>query len=60
MKARLTTTEAARQLSVTTRTMERWRAQKEGPNYFRIGGRVYYTQAAVDQYLASQTVEHHG
>jgi excisionase family DNA binding protein len=60
MNDRLTTGEVAELLSVTTRTLKRWRAAKEGPNYYRIGGRIYYREAAVQEWIDAQAVNLNG
>lgn len=54
---RLTSTEAAKQLHVTPRTLRTWRKHKKGPAYLRVESRIWYTQEFIDQYLASRKVE---
>lgn len=43
---------------LSPRTMERWRQQGIGPKFVRIGRRVGYTQAALDEYKARRTFQH--
>ena len=42
----------------TTRTIERWRNNGEGPPFIKIGHRVGYRQSAVEQWLDEQTRTH--
>lgn len=47
--------QVAELLQVSARTLERWRAQRIGPPYVKIGHFVRYPQSAVGRYLAQQT-----
>ena len=47
----LTTEEAARYLRLSPRTLERYRMTGEGPEYLKVGGRVFYRKAALDEWL---------
>ena len=38
----LTRREAARELRLGVRTLDRWRSQNAGPPFVRVGHRVYY------------------
>lgn len=49
----LTVTEAAQELGVTRRTLERWHAQRVGPPRIKFGRQVRYRVAAVRQWLLS-------
>ena len=49
----VTAPELARILRVSPRTLERHRANGTGCTYIKIGGRVLYRLADVDQWLAS-------
>jgi hypothetical protein len=48
---------AERGVKRTTGTLEVFRCQKKGPEYIRIGGRIYYTEEALDAYLAGEPVK---
>lgn len=50
----LSEAEAARILSVSTRTLYQWRIESEIP-YARCGGRILYNVAALREWLASKT-----
>lgn len=47
--------EMAELLRVTTRTLGRWRDQRIGPPYVKIGRKVRYPQSGAVRYLAQQT-----
>jgi hypothetical protein len=38
----LTTAELAQRWRMTTRTLERWRAERFGPAWHHLGGKVFY------------------
>lgn len=46
-----TTIEVAQMLKVTTRTLQRWRRDGDGPVFVKIGGLVRYSAAALEDYL---------
>ncbi|RRN63458.1 helix-turn-helix domain-containing protein [Caulobacter sp. 602-1] len=48
----LTTPEAARFLSLSTRTLEKHRTYGTGPTYRKIGGRVIYTLVDLEAWTA--------
>lgn len=48
----LTNAEAAARLGIGPNTLEGWRTRKQGPNFYRVGRRVYYAPADVDEYIA--------
>ena len=47
----MTTAEAATYVGLSRRTLERYRVTGEGPTYLKNGGRVFYRQADLDQWL---------
>lgn len=46
--------EAAEALHVPVQTLRFWRAQGTGPTFFRMGKRLFTTQADVNAYVAAQ------
>lgn len=48
--------EAAVQIGIKPSTLNLWRTQRKGPDYIRVGRRVYYTQEQIDAFLAANTV----
>ncbi|WP_241250686.1 helix-turn-helix domain-containing protein [Paragemmobacter kunshanensis] len=46
----MTTAELAERWRMTTRTLERWRAERYGPAWHTIGGKVLYLLADVQAY----------
>lgn len=46
--------QAAATLDRTVRTLENWRARRIGPAWTRIGGRIYYREAALVHWIKSQ------
>jgi predicted DNA-binding transcriptional regulator AlpA len=57
--ALLSPVQAAERLSVSQRTLERWRVTGEGPAFVRIGSRkVGYSPTACDTWTASRTFPH--
>lgn len=46
----LTTAELAKRWRMTTRTLERWRAEPYGPTWHHIGGKILYLQDDVLAY----------
>ena len=47
----LTTDEAAAYLRLSPRTLERYRVTGEGPDYMKLGRRVFYEKRALDDWL---------
>jgi hypothetical protein len=45
----------SRRWSISTRTLERWRWLKAGPQYLKIGGRVVYRLQDIETYETTQT-----
>lgn len=50
----ITTIEAARILKLSPRTLEKLRQRGEGPEYFKIGNRVFYTNQTVGVWSVSK------
>jgi hypothetical protein len=46
--------ELARRWSLSHRTLERWRWQRRGPRYLKVGGRVLYRLDDIEAYEASR------
>lgn len=45
--------DACRQLGIQPRTAHEWAGRKYGPLPRRVGGRVYYLQTEIDEFLAT-------
>ncbi|WIH05522.1 helix-turn-helix domain-containing protein [Xanthomonas translucens pv. graminis] len=54
---RLKGPEAASYLGLSNSTLEKMRHEGRGPRYVRLGGRVFYRRADLDQYLEAGVVE---
>jgi len=50
----LTPEQLAKQLNVTTRTLQRWELQRTGPIRVVIGRQVFYRVTTVEAWLASR------
>lgn len=50
----LNTKQAAKQLRVSPRTLEKFRVQGAGPRFFKIGRLVYYTVQTMEEWTASR------
>ena len=50
----LDTDAASRYLSVSPATLAYWRSRGAGPAWFKLGRRVMYRPAALDQFVESQ------
>lgn len=50
MRTTLTETELAARWSVSPKTLQRWRALQLGPEYLKIGMKIQYTLAAIENY----------
>jgi hypothetical protein len=62
MAPHLTTRQASKYLKIqgtpfTEKTLEVWRHQSRGPQFKRIGRRVFYTKKALDQFIEGETVD---
>lgn len=53
----LTTNESAEYLRQSTRTLIRWRNQRIGPPWVRVGGKVLYRHRDLDAWMEDQTVQ---
>ena len=52
----LSPNEAADFLGVSPCTLFNWRAQLQGPDYVRLGGRIRYPEHALTAFVAARTV----
>jgi hypothetical protein len=50
----LNQSELAKRWSLSARTLERWRWQRQGPPFLKVGGRVVYRLEDVESYEARQ------
>lgn len=50
----LPTTEAARYIQHSPRTLIRWRGDRRGPPFIRCGRKILYRRASLDQWLQSR------
>ena len=57
MREVLTTPELAYYLSISDRTLIRWRVKRVGPPWTKVGHHVRYRRADVDAWLESQRRE---
>jgi hypothetical protein len=48
--------EVGRLLRCSQRTLARMRAERSGPTFSKCGGRILYTKAAVDHWVAGNAV----
>ena len=48
----------ARALDLTTDTLSRWEARRQGPPCTRIGRKAYYRRAAIQEWIRSQEQAH--
>lgn len=55
-ETRLDSRQAAERLGVSPYTIKEWRWKGVGPGYTKIGGRYYYSEKQLADYLASRTV----
>lgn len=49
-----TTQEAAQRIRSVPATMERWRSQGTGPRFVKIGGKVFYRDSDLDEWVESR------
>lgn len=47
----LSTTDAARMLSLSPQTLRNWRARRIGPRFIRAGSVAYYPKKAIKEYI---------
>lgn len=57
MKKLMKPAEVAEVLGVGEGTLANWRCANAGPSYVKMGGRVGYRVAAVEEYVAKHEVE---
>lgn len=50
----LTDSQTAGELRVTTRTLARWRAERCGPAWLRVGRRVMYRRESIERWLLNR------
>lgn len=55
---RLSSDDAAAYLGASVATLRNWRSQKVGPAYYRLVGKVFYSQSDLDAWLCSRRVTH--
>jgi excisionase family DNA binding protein len=48
--------EAAMRLTLSERTLERWRVSGDGPPFAKLGRRVLYRQSDLDEWIAARVV----
>jgi hypothetical protein len=51
---RMTRDDAARYLGLKPKTLAMWALQGKGPEMVKIGGRVFYTQNALDRFIRGE------
>jgi hypothetical protein len=56
--AAMTTAQAAEHLGFVPNTMARYRAEKKGPDYYKIGRDVRYSAEDLDRWYEAQKVTH--
>jgi hypothetical protein len=56
-KQKLNTQEAAAYLGIQPNTLEVWRCKHKGPRYAKLGTRVLYDKADLDEFFASRSIE---
>ncbi|WP_363800067.1 helix-turn-helix domain-containing protein [Lysobacter firmicutimachus] len=54
---RMKVEQAAKYLGLAEQTLSNMRIQGRGPRYLKLGSRVFYTRADLDQYLRASIVE---
>jgi excisionase family DNA binding protein len=52
----LTTKEVAQLLRLKPRTLKKWRSQKQGPPFVRLGNRVRYPRKPLDEWTSRKIV----
>lgn len=48
---RMSRTEAARYLGLSTKTLGMWALHDKGPRYVRVGGRIFYFKHDLDAFI---------
>lgn len=57
-KQLLSVGEAAEYLNLSRATLDKWRIQGGGPEFARIGGRIFYRRSILEQFIAGNTYPH--
>lgn len=52
----LTEVDAARVLSLSSRTLQAWRAKPFGPRFIRVGRAIRYRRQDIEEWVSEQTV----
>jgi hypothetical protein len=52
-----TPAEAAPRLSVSPATLNSWRCRGKGPHYVKLGGKIFYRQADIDDFIAKSVID---
>lgn len=55
----LTTEQVSTMIGVTVETLNHWRCDKKGPDYYKVGGKVVYAYKDVIAYMESRRVRCH-
>ncbi len=53
----LSTEEASKYLKVSVHTLNRWRSQKKGPAFIKMGRYVKYNKDSLDSFLKSHEID---
>lgn len=53
----LDTKEAAQRIRLSEKTLITWRSRGRGPKYLKVGGKVFYTEAHLDEFVAQSIVD---
>lgn len=56
-RAALPTPDAARYIGLASSTLKKWRCTGDGPSYVRLGTRVVYLVADLDDWLYAHRIE---
>lgn len=54
---RLSERDAASFLGITQRTLQSWRLERRGPAYIKLGRRIAYDRADLEQFLTANRIE---
>jgi Helix-turn-helix domain len=49
--------QAAHFLHIAEKTLRTWRSEKRGPKYYTLGDRVFYSRAALEEFVQAATQE---
>lgn len=53
----LTQRETSRVLHISQRTLQKWRSEGRGPRWLRVGRRIWYRPADIEEWLDEQVVD---